>query len=99
MGARDCCARSQHETMMTLEEETTLGITPRECAIRAEVSDPCPLVPPIQCGRGQCESCKDIAEYKQSLYYDDYVIRHTPDLQRSGCFQYYAWVPVMQCAM
>eukprot|EP00959_Pyramimonas_sp_CCMP1952_P243077 5081214-Pyramimonas_sp.AAC.1 len=68
---------------MTLEEGTTLGITPRECAIRAKVSDPFPWVPPLLRGRGQCQSCTDIEVFRQSLYYDEYVIKHAADLQNS----------------
>ncbi|CAK0907866.1 unnamed protein product, partial [Prorocentrum cordatum] len=92
MGAHDCCARSQHDTTMRLEDETTLGITPREDAIRAKVSDPFPWVFPILRGRGQYESRKTIEDYKQSLYCEDYVIKRAPDLQNSGCFPGYTWI-------
>eukprot|EP00959_Pyramimonas_sp_CCMP1952_P291893 6104994-Pyramimonas_sp.AAC.1 len=83
---------------MTLEEETTLGITPGERAIRAKVSDPFPGAPPILRGCGQYESRKDIEEYKQSLYYDDYVIKRAPDLKNSGCFPDVAWIALCNVA-
>eukprot|EP00959_Pyramimonas_sp_CCMP1952_P368794 7724841-Pyramimonas_sp.AAC.1 len=54
--------------------------------------DPFPWVPPTLRGHGQYKPCLDSVEYRRSLYYNNYVIQHAPDLHNSGCFPDYAWI-------